>query len=837
VNVALSLRPHPVVPALLRRSLALVALSLAALVPAAAAQIDFSVPLIQVNQSIQTGTTPLTAGRATFVRAVIRVINGPPGPVAVDGLMRVYVGGVETPDSPVFSDNGPFLAGTPSFTTENGTLNFITLAPQGNNVTFTIEVNPAGPNFVPELNTANNVSSTPNLVFAARNVPEFMYSPIDYRPSGGTVPNLPSVALIEPGVGDSFVQGIYPAKDFYYHRTDAPSKLWTSSLASTGSSLLTALQADIALMSPQPDNLYAWVPGPLPAYNGQSIIGQPVSMGNTDPLRHQRTYAHEVGHNTGLSHNTITTNVIGVDVEHHLNLTQGLPQIKDASLKDIMYAGLLTQEAWVYSTNYNHFYNHPILQPGADALTYAGPMIFVAGQWNTSTGGITVEHSFAVQGGRPTAAAEAGAADLLVRVLSGGQELARLPLSARSSLDECPVCNEHGAEGADADAAEPVAGLADGSEPGNLDAPGVSAVVPFAFTLPVNGSFDRLVIEQAGARLASTLQLQRTPGLPQAAFVAPLDGRLQAGPVRVAWTASDPDGDVLSFYLRYSPDGGTRWVPLATGLSASEYVVDLGTLPELKQGLGVFELRASDGLNTTVVQSAPLSGPVIYAAGVGNPPWVEVVTPDPGYSFQQGATVVLHSSGWDLEDRGLDGASLQWSSDVDGPLGEGRLLTVNTLSAGEHVITVTATDSSLLQASDSANITITPRDLPDTGELVCQDDLGFGGPGSSVLSLCGQALATGNTADLLLTGAPASTTVFLFVGVVNDPTPIEGGVLVPVPFLAMQVFATDSNGELSLPGVPGGGGPLTGYAQAIVVDGAQTLGYGFSNAIELDLLP
>ena len=58
--------------------------------------------------------------------------------------------------------------------------------------------------------------------------------PIDYRPSGGPTPNLPDPALIEPGVGDNFIQGMYPAADWNYW--EAPPKLWTNSLNGTGSS-------------------------------------------------------------------------------------------------------------------------------------------------------------------------------------------------------------------------------------------------------------------------------------------------------------------------------------------------------------------------------------------------------------------------------------------------------------------------------------------------------------------------------------------------------------------------------------------------------------------------
>ena len=75
--------------------------------------------------------------------------------------MRIFVNGVETADSPIYSDNGPFPAIGPNPGIEDGSLNFIFLAPPPtSNCEILIEVNPAGPNFVPEANVSNNTRTT-----------------------------------------------------------------------------------------------------------------------------------------------------------------------------------------------------------------------------------------------------------------------------------------------------------------------------------------------------------------------------------------------------------------------------------------------------------------------------------------------------------------------------------------------------------------------------------------------------------------------------------------------------------------------------------------------------
>ncbi len=800
----------------------LLTLAAGALSPAVDAQVDFLVSKIEVNQSIQTGATPMVGGRSTFVRAVPRMVNAPPLPQFVDGLLRVYVNGVEVADSPVYSDNGPFAVVQPAnLANENDTLNFIVIAPTAANVTFEVEINPAGPNFIVEANTTNNFLTTPPMNFAFQSPPDFAYAPIDYRPSGGSVPNLPDPNLIAPGIGDGFLQGIYPAADWYYHRQDAPSKLWTSSLSGSGSALNTSLTTDINLMVPKPDFLYGWVPGPLPGYNGQAIISGQVAMGNTELIRFQRTMAHELGHVFGLSHNVTTNNLIGVDVEYHLAQTQNLPQIKAASLKDIMYAGLLTQEAWVATGSYGFFYNHFVFNDAdADASDGGGaadgPAQLVSGLWNTATGEIELLDMLVLPSATPTPAAPPGLADLRLAAYSGGGLLLELPIAVRDSLDDGPCL--------------------DGEAPGDaFGAPttlGFHAIVPLA----AGAQIDRLVLAQAGARPVATLDLPRSAAAPSVRFTAPVG--VQASPlVHVAWEASDADGDALTYFLRYSPDG-ERMVPVATSTSVAFADVDVSQLPRLRAGVGFFELFASDGLNTTVVRSEPLQPGESWAGSLGNAPWVEIYHPDHGFTFRKGASVVLHSSGWDIEDRALTGGSIVWTSSLDGVIGTGRLLAVNDLSVGLHVITVTATDSDLQTVSDAHTINITDRGLPDIGGAICQPSVGFGGPGSAVLSVCGGDLSTGTNATVSLTGAPANTTAFAVFGLVNGQVAFKGGTLVPVPWLAFTPLTTNGAGAITLNGaVPGGGGPFSAWLQFAIVDGAQAQGFGLSNAVRLDFLP
>jgi hypothetical protein len=723
-----------------------------------------------------------------------------PGQV-VDGLLRIFDNGVELPESPIYSTNGPLvLPLTPTPTVLDDSLNFIFIAPDSTNITLTVEVNPAGPSQLPEADFSNNSLSVP-ASFVCKRVPEVIYIPIDYRPSGGSIPNLPDPALYEPGVGDNFIQGIYPAADWDYRPAPVPSKLWTQSLSGTGSALLNSLDVDFQMLNPKPDFIFGWVPGSLP-YNGQaSGIPGNVGIGNTQTIRHQRTFAHELGHLFGLSHNTKNIDAVGIDVEHHLAITESLPVVKDQGKKDIMAAGLLTNQAWVWGSNYTYFLNHPKYQcAAAKAGPSAEERLLVAGLLDRATDTVQLTDVVTFDGTTPTFP-EAGV-DLWVTAYAQGREVGQVGVSANNDVD----CSESGA-------LLPIAGFV--------------AVVPSS--VPAD-QIERLVVTDArtGALRGELLQ---SASAPTAAFASVA---VSGKDLRASWSASDAEGDALRFYVRYSPDG-QRTVPVATGTTATDLSLDLSRVQAPGTGAWL-ELMATDGLRTTRVRHDLSPAALDAKLLTGAAPTTYVLTPDTNSTFQRGATVVLHSSGWDLEDRSLTGTSISWSSDKDGFLANGRVTSVADLSLGTHVITVTATDSRGQTATDTTTVTVTDRPLPGS-VVVCQADLGSGGPGSSLLEVCGGDLSTGTTADVLLSGAAPGQPLWLLVGASSNPTALFGGTLLPVPTLALIPGSTDASGDWTLSGVPGGMGPASLFTQAVYLDAAQGQGFGISNAVRIDLLP
>ena len=89
---------------------------------------------------------------------------------------------------------------------------------------------------------------------------------------------------------------------------------------------------------------------------------------------------------------------------------------------------------------------------------------------------------------------------------------------------------------------------------------------------------------------------------------------------------------------------------------------------------------------------------------VGCMPIVFIITPSDGEQFATGALILFTGYARDLQEGDIPSASLAWKSSIDGEIGTGILLPA-TLTDGEHVITLTATNSK--EEEGTATVTIT----------------------------------------------------------------------------------------------------------------------------------
>jgi hypothetical protein len=222
----------------------------------------------------------------------------------------------------------------------------------------------------------------------------------------------------------------------------------------------------------------------------------------------------------------------------------------------------------------------------------------------------------------------------------------------------------------------------------------------------------RVAIIHNGSELAGQ---DVSANAPTVTVTAPNGGEtLSSGNATFTWTASDADGDPLTYVVQYSPDNGATWSTLTTGLTEASFEIAVADLPGSDQAL--IRVLASDGINTGQDQSDATF------TVTGKAPQASITTPADGSSYLEGQTILLQGSAIDLEDGTLTGDSLTWSSDLDGDLGTG-VFTTTTLSVGAHTITLTATDSD--SQSDTDQVTLTVGEEAESTAALVVEPAGF----------------------------------------------------------------------------------------------------------------
>lgn len=723
-----------------------------------ASAVDLTVSGIEIDQAINTGTLTLVAKNATVVRVKVGMTGSAAAVPNVDAELRVYSNGVEIPGSPFFSSNGPITAPlSPSSTNENDTINFLCVPPQSGDVDFFVTVNPL--KTVVETDYANNAGSVLNKAFVCRKMVELASVSVNYTPGGGE----PPAWMIEPGMGDAFLRGIYKTGDWNHHRSPLGALTWTSNINSSSSGLLNSLN-DIrnntipAAGFPKPEFIFGWLPGNPFSGNGQaSGIPGAAAFGNTEQSRFQRTFAHEVGHLWGQQHNSLGIGTVGFDVVNGLKDPLNLGSVMPTSKKDVMYAGLLTNEAWVATVTFNDCINDARSACAAasgegdgeggasDSAGAETQCLRLAGEYLRAEGSIALQPSFRLDSAEPTAHDPRGDAE--IRAYSaGGRLLSVFRTRTDTNLESCS------------------------GEP--LDR------TPFYVTMPETSRGQQIAkVEirnvKTGALLARQTRSLNAPiasiigvvkaeangdGGPAMAAPEPDPNQPLSGEVEVVWAAADPDGDHLEGTILYSPDGGNAWMPVAVNQPIEAGIeqrtrFNSGNLPQSLGANGLFKLRVSDGLNQSDVEL-----PQGMMFGAGSPPDVHVISPNTNITVKEHSSIVFQASAWDMEDLLLPESSIAWVSDLDGPVGTGRLFTSRELSVGVHTLTLSGTDSSGLSTTKTIKVTVSAR-------VVRSPDLNSDGTVNAAdLSILLGEWGNDSLADLDLSGDVGASDLAILLG-------------------------------------------------------------------------
>jgi len=686
---------------------------------------DLAVTSVDLTQGAQFGTTTLVGGRSTMVRVKVAVTGQTVSQSNVDAVLRVYVGGQQMVGSPFFSRNGPITAPiTPNVFNVNDTINFTIVAPVSTDVDFQVVLDPL--NKVAESNETNNLFLLSNKVFSCRKTLDVAYVSVNYTPGGGQ----PAAATIEPGVGDGFTRGIYAVAELNYHRSPLGPLNWTTDINSSSTTLLSSLQTIRLTTIPaagyaRPEFIYAWLPGnPFSGNGAANGIPGDAAFGNTESTRFQRTFAHEIGHCWGRSHTSNAIATVGFDVEHHLVSPLSLGQTHATTQYDVMVAGQLTNVAWVDSGTYLDCLTDTRSQctafappgGGENPASDAQRVLQISGSYQHQVGRkpSRIELSPVNQIDLASPTADDAQGDVLLQSFAaGGELLSSVRWKSATTRESCAECvNARPHLHANSAVSILIPAAVANQEPARIELRDLKS-----------GNLLATRTRTASAPHISSLGSRMIDGV----GVASHSG---SGPfVELFWDATDADGDALSADILLSCDGGQSWSAIGVNQRGASMKFALSDIPVAKNEQGIVKVRVTDGLNVVdaemptsignfgpdaselkVLDEGSIAGDSQWSnSWLVNAPDIHLISPNASQSYPFGASILLHASGWDLEDQFLPTTAFTWTSSIAGAIGTGRQILVSTLNPGTHLITLRGTDSGGLFVQKSVSITVTPR--------------------------------------------------------------------------------------------------------------------------------
>ncbi len=169
----------------------------------------------------------------------------------------------------------------------------------------------------------------------------------------------------------------------------------------------------------------------------------------------------------------------------------------------------------------------------------------------------------------------------------------------------------------------------------------------FVLLLPRDPNAARIVLLHNGDVLA---ERTASANLPVVTINSPNGGEsLSGSTTTINWSASDLDGDSLTFVIQYSPDADTTWQTLASELTSTSYELQLDYLAGSDQAL--LRVLVSDGFHT----GQDVSDGIFSIAKHAPEAYIQTPENHSLYVFDQ--LIILEGQAYDNEDGLLDGNS------------------------------------------------------------------------------------------------------------------------------------------------------------------------------------
>ena len=657
-----------------------------------------SIAHIEVNQAIQddNDAVPLVANKAALVRVYVNCSTGCGSSVSGSLHLRTSIGTFV----PAPALNHSVVVEHPaSWTEQRGdlskSLNYY-MAPEfarGGWTTMTVFLD-------------GNFATVKPVFFTPVRIPRVVVIPIDYRPPSVGVcssynPNTQNRGpfLADPWAGKlmpvpSLQKEVYPVMPFDFDLRIA------GDCDKTNPELIKSLKrAGLIATSGTPDAIYGWLPQgayengatePMPwiGVEGFRRMTLPiVSFGDAGP-ESSRTFAHELSHTFLRPHPPGPTLFEWLSCYNNpdphvdprwpyqnskihswgVDLSASSVSLKDPSRTfDLMsYCGsMVDANVWTSPWTYTNTLAELVSRPSPSSMSrldsgisMSGSNYYLLSGLVVSTGVSTMDPVFTIS-----------KTDFSP---SGGSQS---PVCAQSLDVHGSLVSQQCLDLGDVDP--------------TTDFP--KSVSSYVLLLPSDASVTELVIQKGGAVLVSRTL---STGAPTVNIVWPSAGSSwsASGTYTVSWTGSDPDGDILTYSVLQSMDGGGTWTPISAAMTDTQVAIESAELPGGAQSR--IRVIASDGFSTGADE--------VVLAIANKAPDVHILSPSDNSTIVD--TVLFHGDAYDIEDKSLSGLSLSWYSDRDGLIGQGTSFPAHLSAVGPHTITLTAIDSDGNMTSESVRV-------------------------------------------------------------------------------------------------------------------------------------
>lgn len=175
--------------------------------------------------------------------------------------------------------------------------------------------------------------------------------------------------------------------------------------------------------------------------------------------------------------------------------------------------------------------------------------------------------------------------------------------------------------------------------------------------------------------------------------------------IRFTWAAPE-DAKRRHYMLRFTPDDGHTWIPVANDVKEGRVDVPSHLLRGIERAR--FQLAVSTGFRTTLVESQEaVAGPPLERE-------VTIIQPEAGARIAQGDPVSLVGVIAARLDGSEDTVSAYWNSNRDGFLADGLRAMVGELSVGRHSLRLVVEDETGGEIAKTVVVWVIPRGTPES---------------------------------------------------------------------------------------------------------------------------